>query len=220
MSVFGYVRVSTQQQADEGESLAVQQRQIEGYCHMHALQLDEVFVERGISGSVAVTERPEGAALWAKIQRGDMLIAAKLDRLFRSALDALQTVANLKEHGVSLVLLDLGGDISNNGMSKLFLTIAAAFAEAERDRIRERVTQTKADQKARNRFLGGHKPFGDIVGEDGELTENPTEQAAIAKMVEMRRAGYPLRTITSMIAKDGFKLSHVGVGKIIAAVDE
>ena len=65
-----------------------------------------------------------------------MLIAAKLDRLFRSALDALQTVASLKEHGVSLVLLDLGGDISNNGMSKLFLTIAAAFAEAERDRIR------------------------------------------------------------------------------------
>lgn len=149
-----------------------------------------------------------------------MLIAAKLDRLFRSALDALQTVASLKEHGVSLVLLDLGGDISNNGMSKLFLTIAAAFAEAERDRIRERVTQTKADQKARNRFLGGHKPFGYIVGKGGELTENPTEQAAIAKMVEMRRAGYPLRTITSMIAKDGFKLSHVGVGKIIAAADQ
>jgi DNA invertase Pin-like site-specific DNA recombinase len=32
-------------------------------------------------------------------------------------------------------LLDLGGDISGNGLSKLFLTIAAAFAEAERDRV-------------------------------------------------------------------------------------
>jgi putative DNA-invertase from lambdoid prophage Rac len=217
MSVYGYVRVSTQQQADAGESLAVQQRQIQGYCHMHGLQLEGVFVERGISGSIAVTERPEGAALWAKIQRGDMVIAAKLDRLFRSALDALQTVAGLKEQGVSLVLLDLGGDISGNGLSKLFLTIAAAFAEAERDRIRERVTQTKMDQKARNRFLGGHKPFGYIVGDDGALAEDPIEQAAITKMVEMRQAGYPLRTITSLMAKDGFKLSHVGVGKIIAA---
>ena len=62
MAVYGYVRVSTQAQADEGESLAVQQRQIEGYCHMHALSLDRVYVERGISGSVAVTERPEGSA--------------------------------------------------------------------------------------------------------------------------------------------------------------
>jgi hypothetical protein len=53
-----------------------------------------------------------------------------------------------------LHLLDLGGDIAGNGLSKLFLTIAAAFAEAERDRIRERISQVKADQKARGRFLG------------------------------------------------------------------
>jgi putative DNA-invertase from lambdoid prophage Rac len=52
----------------------------------------------------------------------------------------------LKKRGVALHLLDLGGDISGNGLSKLFLTIAAAFAEAERDRIRERIGQVKADQ--------------------------------------------------------------------------
>jgi putative DNA-invertase from lambdoid prophage Rac len=83
-----------------------------------------------------------------------------LDRVFRSALDALQTVDFLKTKGVNLHLLDLGGDISGNGLSKLFLTIAAAFAEAERDRLRERVSQVKADQKARGRFLGGSIPFG------------------------------------------------------------
>ena len=41
-----------------------------------------------------------------------------------------------------------GGDIAGNGLSKLFLTIAAAFAEAERDRIRERVAQVKQDQRS------------------------------------------------------------------------
>ena len=84
--------------------------------------------------------------------------AAKLDRLFRSALDALKVVEDLKKRGVALHLLDLGGDISGNGLSKLFLTIAAAFAEAERDRIRERIGQVKADQKARGRYLGGKVP--------------------------------------------------------------
>ena len=46
-----------------------------------------------------------------------------------------------RRRGVKLHLLDLGGDIAGNGISKLFLTIAAAFAEAERDRIRERIGQ-------------------------------------------------------------------------------
>ena len=72
--------------------------------------------------------------------------------------------------GVNLHLLDLGGDIAGNGISKLFLTIAAAFAEAERDRIRERIGQVKADQKARGLYLGGDVRFGFRRGDDGELS--------------------------------------------------
>ena len=51
-------------------------------------------------------------------QRGDIVIAAKLDRLFRSALDALKVVESLKGRGVKLHLLDLGGDIAGNGISQ------------------------------------------------------------------------------------------------------
>src|SRR4029453_12133522 len=148
----------------------------EGWAHMQGQRLDAVFVERGVSGSVPVAERPEGGRLWAQLRSGDVLVAAKLDRLFRSALDALQAVADLKERGVSLVLLDLGGDIAGNGLSKLFLTIAAAFAEAERDRIRERVAQVKRDQRQRGRYLGGKLPYGFKVGQDGALVAIPEQQ--------------------------------------------
>ena len=178
MATFGYCRVSTAKQASEGESLEVQRRQIEGYVHMHGLAVDEILVEEGVSGSVPVAERPAGGRLFARLKSGDIVIAPKLDRLFRSALDALQTVQALRERGVSLHLLDLGGDITGNGLSKLFLTIAAAFAEAERDRIRERIGQVKADQKARKRFLGGNRPFGFQVADDGELVPDEAEQAA------------------------------------------
>ena len=165
MAIYGYCRVSTLRQANEGESLDVQRRQIEGYAHMHGLTLAGVVVEEGVSGSVPVEDRPVGGPLFAKLERGDIVIAAKLDRLFRSALDALKVVESLKKRGVKLHLLDLGGDIAGNGLSKLFLTIAAAFAEAERDRIRERIGQVKADQKARGRYLGGKVPFGFRRGE-------------------------------------------------------
>jgi putative DNA-invertase from lambdoid prophage Rac len=138
-------------------------------------------VEEGVSGSVPVAERPAGGPLFARLRKGDVVIAPKLDRVFRSALDALQVVEQLKSRGVALHLLDLGGDISGNGLSKLFLTIAAAFAEAERDRIRERIGQVKADQKARGRYLGGKVPFGFRVGDDGELVEIAEQQAAFAR---------------------------------------
>jgi putative DNA-invertase from lambdoid prophage Rac len=160
---------------------------------MHALTLSDVLIEEGVSGSIPVEERPVGRALFARLQRGDIVIAAKLDRLFRSALDALKVVESLKGRGVKLHLLDLGGDIAGNGISKLFLTIAAAFAEAERDRIRERIGQVKADQKARGRFLGGSVPFGFTLGEDGDLVPHEAQQDAIREIVALKAQGRSLR---------------------------
>ena len=135
-------------------------------------------------------DRPVGGPLFAKLKSGDILVASKLDRLFRSALDALET---LKERSVKLHLLDLGGDIAGNGLSKLFLTIAAAFGEAERDRIRERIGQSKADQKARGQYPGGIVPFGFRRGEGGELVPHEGEQWAIKEIVALRAQGKPLR---------------------------
>ena len=170
MAIYGYCRVSTARQATEGESLEVQHRQIEGYAHMHGLTLDR---RRGRGRRERLRSGRRASCRWPAVRqaaaKGDVVIAPKLDRLFRSALDALKVVEDLKKRGVALHLLDLGGDISGNGLSKLFLTIAAAFAEAERDRIRERIGQVKADQKARGRYLGGKVPFGFRRGDDGEL---------------------------------------------------
>ena len=125
---------------------------------MHGLVLDRVAVEEGVRAPFRLPKRAAAGPLFAKLTKGDVVIAPKLDRLFRSALDALKVVEDLKKRGVALHLLDLGGDISGNGLSKLFLTIAAAFAEAERDRIRERIGQVKADQKARGRYSAAKSP--------------------------------------------------------------
>src|SRR3954465_6611527 len=217
MAVFGYAWVSTARQANEGESLDVQRRMIQGYAHMHVLTLDQIVVEEGVSGSVPLNDRPAGGALLAKLKAGDIVIAAKLDRCFRSALDALNVVEQLKARGVKLHLLDLGGDIAGNGLSKLFLTIAAAFAEAERDRIRERITNVKQDQKARGRYLGGKVPFGYRVSQSGALLEHKAEQEAIRAMRAMRAQGVALRPIAAAMAERGFKISHEAVKQVVTA---
>ena len=89
VATYGYTRVSTARQVDEGESLGTQQRTLEGYAMMHDLTIDRVFTERGVSGSIPLVDRSEDAALLDVVKPGDVIVTAKLDRVFRSALDAL-----------------------------------------------------------------------------------------------------------------------------------
>lgn len=219
MTIYGYTRVSTGKQAKEGESLDVQMRQLAGYAAMNGWELAETFREEGVSGSVPLAERPEGKRLLGKLRAGDVIIAPKLDRIFRSALDALQMVESLKRQGVALHLLDLGGDISGNGLSKLFLTIVAAVAEAERDRIAERVATVKADQRKRGRYLGGLVPYGFQVGAEGALEPVPEQQAVIGKAKALRAEGASLRAIRAALADEGVRLSLDAINRISQPVE-
>jgi putative DNA-invertase from lambdoid prophage Rac len=224
MAVYAYTRVSTVRQAEEGESITVQERTIDGYATMLGLKIDRVFSERGVSGSKPLGERPEGAALIAALKPGDIVVTPKLDRMFRSALDALEVLGIMREQGVSLHMIDLGGDVTGNGIAKLVFTILSAVAEAERDRIKERVAIVKADQRTRGRHLGGSVPFGftveydhdvDGVRRGGRLVEIPDQQAAIVDMCAMRKSGQSLRAIAAAMQARGHKVSHVAVEQAI-----
>ena len=216
MAVYGYVRVSTQVQADDGKSLAVQQRQIEGRCMQENWCSDHIYVERAVSGARPFGDREQGAALLARLEPGDVVVAAKLDRMFRSALDALQTCDRFQRDGVSLFLLDLGGDVTSNGVAGLFMKIAAAFAEFERDRLRERIRDVKQDQRRRGLHLGGHRPFGYRVDADRRLVPDPAEQAAIGRIQELRRAGLSLRAVARTVHRDcGVSVSAMTVRRVL-----
>jgi hypothetical protein len=73
----------------------------------------------------------------------------------------------------------------------------------------------KADQWARNRYLGGIAPFGWRVGEDGELAEVPAQQAAIRTMRSLRAEGASLRQIAVAMSVAGHSISHEGVASVL-----
>jgi putative DNA-invertase from lambdoid prophage Rac len=216
VTVYGYARVSTERQADEGVSLDEQIRRIEGRALEQGWQILEVFIERGVSGSVPLGDRPEGARLLSALQPGDTVIAAKLDRMFRSALDALNVIRDFQRQRISLWMLDLGGDVSGDGIAKLVLTILVAFAEFERERIGERIRDAKRHQRRSGQYLGGDRPFGWRIGEDGILIEDKVEQRALVDMKEMRDTGNSFRTIAAQIKQThGIQISHQGVKRVL-----
>jgi DNA invertase Pin-like site-specific DNA recombinase len=108
---------------------------------------------------VRFATRPQGAALLARLRPLDTVMAAKLDRCFRDAADALATIINLERRRVRVFLLDLGGDVTRTGIPRMTVTMLAAVAEFERHRIAERIAEGKAGQRLRGTFLGGHRPF-------------------------------------------------------------
>jgi Resolvase, N terminal domain len=100
-----------------------------------------------------------------------LLASPKLDRCFRNARDALNTVERLRTMNVSLYLLDIGGNVSGNGdnpIARVILTVPAALAEWEVSRTAERIRDVKASQREQQRYLGGPVPFGFKVA-DGRL---------------------------------------------------
>jgi DNA invertase Pin-like site-specific DNA recombinase len=130
-----------------------------------------------------------------------MIVMARLDGAFRSAVDALGTLEELKADGIGLHLIDLGGDVCGNGISKLVFTILSAVAEYERDRIRE----VKRHLASQGIYGGGKRPFGWHIVENGgkkRLVSYPHELAAMKRRWELRSEGKTLRAIARMIAAE------------------
>lgn len=217
MKVYGYIRVSTLQQANEGESLETQLRQIQSYSVLkgYEIPLENFITEKGVSGSLEFHRRPEGSRLYDRLEAGDVLVFSKLDRAFRNTRNALNTLHELKERGVSVHFIDLGGDVTNDGIGSVIFTILSAFATFERERIATRIREVKQVQKTEGKFLGGFTRFGFTVEEE-KLIPNPNEQAIIKEMKVMRRRGMSLRRISKWLVKTyGVTMSHSTVSTFV-----
>ena len=155
---------------------------------------------------------PEGRRLLQAVSKGAVVITAKLDRMFRSAADALVTLEELKSQGVALHMIDLGGDVTGNGISKMVFTILAAVAEGERDRIRERIRDAKRHLAAQGVFGGGRRPFGFDIVQDGDvqrMVPNAPEQAVIERMKSMRANGATYREIGGEVGMYGRTVQRI-----------
>lgn len=216
--LYGYARVSTQEQVD-GTSLDDQRRKVQGVALIRGEGVAEVFEDRGVSGSVPLSSRPAGSRLLDVLQPGDVVVASRLDRVFRDAQDALTVSRELRERGVDLILTDIGTEPANrDGIGRLFLTIMSAVGEFERYRIKERQADGIRSKRGAGGFTGGTRPFGWNVegeGKGARLVPIETEQLAIETIRTLRASGASFRTIRAAVADAGHSVGLATVKRII-----
>ena len=146
--IYGYARVSSTTQ-----SLDTQVVQLTAYgCQ-------KIFQEK-LSGR-SLRNRTQFSALLDRVTTGDTVVVTKLDRFARSTQDALNTMATLTERGVSLVVLNMGGDVvdTSTAIGKLLITVLAGIAEFEADLIKERQIEGIAAAKARGVYKGRPRTY-------------------------------------------------------------
>ena len=141
----GYIRVSTEKQANEGVSLEAQEAKIVTWCKANGYELVQVYVDAGISGKRMDTRKELLAAL-ASLKKGMALVSYSLSRLARSTKDALaigEAVAKKKADMVSLTeQID-----TTTAAGKMMFQMLSVLAEFERNLVAEH-HQRPATQEA------------------------------------------------------------------------
>ena len=203
-SVAGYVRVSTEEQAQEGVSLAAQKHKIEVYCDLNDLQLVGIIEDAGISGKT-LSKRPGIQEALNQLERGTItgLVILKLDRLSRSTRDILDLTDRFEKNDWELHSIMERLDTSS-ATGRFTLTLLASLAQLEREQISERTKAALAHKKENGEYLGS-PPLGYQieVSTSGKRNLVPVraEQLVLQRIDDMRRDGMTYQQIADALNK-------------------
>ena len=215
MKAIGYIRVSTQGQAEDGVSLAAQEAKVHAWAELNGAEV-VIFRDEGISGKRS-DNRPGLLAALEAVGKGDALIVYSLSRLSRSTKETLAIADTLAKKGADLVSLSEKID-TTSAAGKMVFRMLAVLSEFERDQISDRTRFALAHKKAKGEKTGGDVPFGyrarAVAGGTLKLYRNVGEQKAVRLVMDLHDKGESLRDIcrdleaAGIARKNGLRTWH------------
>lgn len=208
MNVIGYIRVSTDRQLD-GQGLDVQEASIRAWVRDHGHRLVKIYIEEGVSGKLDQRPALADALRALRDRRAAGMVVPKLDRLARDLVVQEQLVAEIRRMGAEPFSAAAGEaeylkDDPDDPSRKLIRQVLGAVNEYERSMIALRLRSGRA-QKARNGgYAYGAPPFG-TQAHGKALVPDDTEQAAVARIVDLDDAGASLRQICATLTAEGHR---------------
>ena len=160
----GYIRVSTEKQADHGVSIEAQTEKLKAYAMLYDIDLVDLVIEQG-SAKCLQREGLQSALSRLEAGEAEALIVVKLDRLTRSVADLGKLVDTYFQN---FALLSVGEQIdTRSAAGRLVLNVLASVSQWEREVIGERTSAAMQHMRNQNQYTGGKPPYGyDLVDGD------------------------------------------------------
>lgn len=211
--VFGYVRVSTETQAEKGYGLAAQEQEIRKYASDNGLQLEEVFRDEGISGNLKdtaeddeISKRAGLVDMLASLEAGDVVIVANTSRLWRSDMTRALVKRELMKREARIISVQQPKfDLYNKDPNDYLInSLMEALDVYERMTISLKLARGRT-VKAR----GGDKPAGTCptgykYSEDKKhVVIDEAEARAVKQLFTEAQKGLTLRQIADVLNKQG-----------------
>lgn len=215
MKLVGYVRVSTDKQAEEGLGLAVQDKAVRSWAKANGHRLIGVCRDEGVSGTKDSADRPGLADALTAIcdNRAKGIVVHRLDRLARTLTVQEAILGRVWQCEGGVFTAESGEvpqDDPDDPMRRAMRQMVGVFGELERAMVVARMRAGRKHKAAKGGYAGfGSPPFG-FKAEERALVPDEREQEAIALMVAMRREGASLPTIAARLTEEGFTSKRGG----------
>jgi DNA invertase Pin-like site-specific DNA recombinase len=198
----GYVRVSTEDQAREGVSLENQKAKIRAYAELKDLELVGILEDAGISAKNLNRPGIQEILKLSKSKQIEAVVVYKLDRMFRSTVDALETTKQFDRWGIAFHSIQESLD-TQSAMGRFFFTLTAALAEMERGIVSERTKAALLHKKSRNQVYG-EIPFG-LQRSGDNLLPDEAERRVIELVLKLRGKGWNYSKIARNLNELGYR---------------
>lgn len=219
MKAIGYIRVSTKDQVDNGESLRNQKERIRKYAEYMEFELIDIKSDPGITGFKKNVVRPQynKIAEMVKNKEVDHVIAYSMSRFSRNATSTLLAIQAMEECGVTFHSVSEGINTST-AMGRTFTKLLSIFAEMESENISERVRSVKETSKKNLRRYSS-PIFG--FNNTKDLEVNPTEMSVVREIHQLKSQNLSSRKIAAqltskgVVAKEGKPFIHTSIVNIL-----
>jgi site-specific DNA recombinase len=203
MKVAAYIRVSTEEQAQEGYSIPAQRNRLEAYAISQGWEIIRWYVDEGESAKDL--NRTELKRMLKALEENmfDCVLVYRLDRLTRSVLDLYQLLEKFEKHDVKFKSATEVYD-TTTAIGRLFITLVAALAQWERENLGERVRMGMQQKAKEGKWTVSTPPLG-YDSHDSILTVNLSEAAIVKEIFSLYLSGNGMWKIAANLNDRGMK---------------
>ena len=219
MTIYAYCRTSELEDSMDQDRLnGILEPELLGiqtYCLQKGWYMTQTITETNCRWNQEFVDRERGKLLLEAMNPGDVVLCSRLERIASSSQEVQMLVNLFSKRQIALHVVELGGDITDPELTVSISRAVAIFAALEKRKSAERIKGVKQRQKQQGRYLGGSRPFGYMIHDNGRLIENPMEQKVLKRIFELKREGKSLRSISNEVSTPVMPISFKTVQRLL-----